>query len=272
MKNQLVILYSIILFLPAIGQDTGKEPFKFKGMVISAVDSIPVAFAHIHNESLRTSSISDSSGYFSIPVTGCDSLVFSAVGYYPKFQILTKEMVADTFNYIVLKKRIYEIEEVSVFSFRSYEHFKRKAAAMDLPKTKLEELKDSLVSTSKREASRAYEEAKTKQMLGRESISQIPIATIPIYSKDEKERLKLKKIIEKKKIQQQVNEKFNKEIITQLTGLREPELTDFYVYLGFSNSYVLKSSDYELRKAILDKFEVYLKEKNQHGAMDSVIH
>lgn len=271
MKIRLVILFVTILSLPAIGQDIGKNILKFKGVVISTTDSIPVPFAHIHNESLRKSSISDSSGHFSVPVIGHDSLVFSAVGYYPKFLILTKDMVADSFQYITLKKRIYEIEGVSVFGFRSYEQFKRKASTMDLPKTELEIIRDSLVSASKREASRAYQEAKTKQMLGRESISQIPIATIPIYSKDEKERMKLKKIIEKEKIQQQVNAKFNKEIIAQLTGLREPELTEFYVYLDFNNKYVLKSSDYDLRKAILDKFEVYLKEKKQHGAMDSVV-
>ena len=170
-----------------------------------------------------------------------------------------------------MQERTYEIELVSVFGVRSYRDFRQKAVRMKIEKTKLDNLRDTLVQRSKNEAIKAHEEAKTQKMLARESISQIPIVSIPIYSKKEKEQKKLKKIIEKEKIQHQVYDKFNKNIISQLTGLKEPRLTDFYVYLDFSTKFVLKSSDYEIRQAIRNKFELYLKENSKDGAMDSDI-
>lgn len=265
------ILLFIVLSIPIFGQNVVGDVAKLKGKIVHANDSTPVPFAHIHNESLRTSSISDTSGNFSIFVSGTDSLVFSAMGYYPKLLILNNNIPVDTFLFVEMQERIYEIEEVSVFGARSYQQFKQKVVNMEFSITKTEILKDTLVQLSKKVANEAYEEAKTKKMLARESISQIPIASIPIYSKDEKERMKLKKMIEKEKIQRHVHEKFNKEIIAQLTGLKEPVLTEFFVYLNFSNKFVLGASDYDIRKAIRRKFELYLKEKTPHGSLDTVI-
>ena len=71
-----------------MGQNIIRDTVILNGIAIRAGDTIPVRFAHVHNESLRTASISDSSGYFSIHVSGNDSLVFSAIGYFPKLVIL----------------------------------------------------------------------------------------------------------------------------------------------------------------------------------------
>ncbi len=271
MIKTLNILFFCVFVLQVFGQDMGGDTIKLKGITIQANDSTPVAFTHIHNESRRTSSISDTAGRFKIIISGNDSLVFSAVGYYPKLVILNQKLIADTILFVEMKERIYNIEEVSVFGVRTYQQLKQQVIKKELLKTQTEILRDTLVQLSKKVAKEAYEEAKTKKMLARESISQIPIASFPIYSKDEKERLKLKKIIEKEKIQQQVYEKFNKEIIAHLTGLKEPGLTDFFVYLDFSNKFVLKTSDYDIRKEIRRKFELYLEEKKQHGSLDTVI-
>lgn len=249
--------------LNAVSQERSTY-FQLKGYVISKTDSSRIPFAHIFNESTRTSAISGTTGFFSIRIKGQDSIVFSSVNHFPRLLILEKgKSYKDSLVYVTMKARIYGIEAVSIFRKRNYGVFREEVLALDMPKTEIELVKDSLVEKSKEVALKAYEELKTNQMLSREP-DQIRIATVPIYSREEKERRKLKKVIEKEKIRQRVHEKFNKSLIQQLTGLEGPELTEFFVYLDFSDKYVLKTRDYDIRKRIMDKFELYLKEKKQH--------
>lgn len=271
LRTTVFILFAFMHLLLAQSQTYTEDVRTLQGYLISALDSTPVSYAHIHNESLRTSAVSDSSGFFTIKATRDDSLVFSAVNYLPKLFVVPAEHLVDTIIQVTLKERIYEIGEVSVFGIGSYRQFKQKVLSMDIPESPTEKLQQDILDSSRSVAMKVAENMELEELYNRSPLEKVRIATIPIYSKDEKERLKLKEVIEKEIVQEQVDKKFNKEIISRLTGLNEHELTDFYVYLDFSDTFILTASEYEIQKAIVNKFKVYLKEKNEQKRLDSII-
>jgi hypothetical protein len=86
--------------------------------------------------------------------------------------------------------------------------------------------------------------------------------SVPILSPEEKEMIKLKKILEKEKVQKIINEKFNREIVADLTGLKEEDLTEFIVFCNFSEKYLLETNQYDILVKVLEKLELYKKLKN----------
>ncbi len=85
-----------------------------------------------------------------------------------------------------------------------------------------------------------------------------PLPGIPILSPEEKERIALKKIMEKEQIKEQVYLKFNPEVIKKVTGLTDDrDILEFMVFCDFSDEYLLEINEYDLAAEIALKFEAY---------------
>jgi len=94
----------------------------FSGKIID--DSLEYALpsVHIWNESTRMGSISNNSGEFSIQLRNQDTVVFSAIGYFSYVMVVSASLNQSVV--VRLKPKKYEIDEVVVRRFRSYESFK----------------------------------------------------------------------------------------------------------------------------------------------------
>lgn len=264
--DKVITILALILFSCSIyGQDNLlKKRIYFTSKAIDNEDNnITIPFAHVFNESLHTSAISDTNGVLKIRANLSDTLVVTAVGYYPKVVILDKNKlnVNDTIN-TILKRRTYGIKEVSVHALGTYQQFKKKVENLDLPYTKAEELRAQLKEQSITIAKEAYTIASNKRML-EEHPNDIKIVGMPILSQQEKQLKKYKEILKKEERKAVIYAKFNKIVISELTKLEEPELTDFFVFCNFNEEFLFKATEYELGEAIKNKFAVYLAMKEE---------
>jgi len=96
-----------------------------KGRVynMETLDSLPFSHIIINN---KNHVLSDANACFKIKVSGSDTIVISNVGFYDS-KIFVSELLktSDTMHLdVVMKVKVYDLEEVDVTSYKTYEEFK----------------------------------------------------------------------------------------------------------------------------------------------------
>lgn len=212
----------------------------------------PIGLAHIVNRNKGIGTISDLMGYFRIPFAAGDTISISALGYYDMVIPSWGQFSTDSMYYpISLTSRIYQIKEIRITRFGSYQRFILEAAKMDMPKSEQEEIQDRL------------------EIYIRKAIKQMDLAELPSgtggFSFGKDWYTKQREKIEAKSREEQkwsiILQKFSAGIVEQLTGLKGNETIKFMEYCNFTEAYILTSSEYEIRKRIIDLFEDYKKTK-----------
>ena len=224
-------------------------------MVEKTLEYVPLV--HIYNERTHKTNVSDTDGNFMIKVNKGDTLVFSAIGYYFKVVYVTDSLLKKETVFIELLPRKYEISEARVYALGNYEQFKQKVLALKLPETRTCKLRKYLHDLSRK----AGKEIKYQQEMDKLTQGGVLYA-IPIRSPEEIEMIKLKKILEKEKVRKIIDEKFNRNIVSDVTGLKGEDLTEFMVFCNFSDKYLLETNQYDIMVRVLEKLEVYKKLKD----------
>lgn len=213
----------------------------------------PIGLAHVINLTQHKGGISDLLGYINLSIAFGDSLTVSAIGYNTKEIVNWGQFKPDTiFNSVQLTPRLYEIEEVKISRFSTYERFLREVVNLKLPKTSEQELEDRL----------------HKYLFG--IIKGVDIKSLPnglsgaSFGKDwyTKQKEKLAELIEKERERRIIDQKYNPGLIQELTGLNGDELYKFMGQIDIENDFIKKASDYEIREKVLKEFENYKRKKD----------
>ncbi len=228
----------------------------FRGRIIDDSTGNRVSWVHIFNESRREWYTSDGSGRFSIPVNGNDTLVFRAMGFLGKVHIVDVERL-DSVEVIRMLPRYYEIGEVAIRGYRSYESFMQEFKTYRPEVTEQDVMRDAMYASAAEEGRKAFEEKMIKEQLA--NSGQYNIASIPILSKEDKFLIRYKERLEQEEVQRQIDKKYNRDIVASVTGLPENEITDFMAFCSFSTAYLQKASDLDIILKIRDKLALYLK-------------
>ena len=79
------------------------------------------------------------------------------------------------------------------------------------------------------------------------------------FSKEEQSKRKLQYLEEQELKQADVDDKYNRELISEITGLKENDLINFMGYCNFSFNYLYNATPLEIVEAIHLKFEEFKK-------------
>ncbi|MDT7829713.1 carboxypeptidase-like regulatory domain-containing protein [Pricia sp. S334] len=122
----------VICFLFFMASAQGQEVFsdKLDGRVYS--DDGDVAATHVLNITSQRATITDSNGYFTIPVRLNDTLVFSAVQYKRKELPVTLSVLESKLLLVPLEEARTELDEVVVTPYNLSGDVKRDLARMDI--------------------------------------------------------------------------------------------------------------------------------------------
>jgi hypothetical protein len=127
--------------------------------------------------------------------------------------------------------------------------------ALKLQETKTDKLRKSLYNISRQTG----REVKYQQDM--DKLARGVLFSVPIITPEEIAMIKLKKIREKEKIRNIIYEKFNPDIVGELTGLKGDELTEFMVFCNFSEKYLFETNQYHILVKMLEKLEEFKKLK-----------
>ena len=231
-----VVLLLLSIFSHRLAGQADSSSYKvFTGKIIDDSLAYAIPSVHVWNESTRMGSISNGSGEFSIKVRGQDTVLFSAIGYLSSVIVVSSSLDQ---NVIVRLKPIkYEIDEVVIRRFRSYESFKYQVIHLDLPESETAELKAYINLTSTAVALEADRERAVNDKLETGRFGYIT----PLGAGFDREKAFREKMSNLKKREQVISAKFNRVLVRDITQLDGDELTEFIALCNFSEEYLYET-------------------------------
>jgi hypothetical protein len=234
------------------------QPGPLRGKIIDGETGKPVEYGIVLNYSRHISMYSSRTGEFYLQANPGDTLVLSGMGYYYKKIIVSDSLLtASAPVTFIVSPRAFEIGEAKIVALGTYDQFRQNFVNLDKPKTQTEMLTDRLAEWSEKAGQEGYE--KFQQNRVRDGVT---LLSIPIKSRDEKERIALAKIMAKEDVINRIYQKFNPEVVRKVTGMTEDsEIIEFMVFCDFADQYVLDVNQYTLMEQIALRYELFRKKK-----------
>ncbi|HEX2937044.1 MAG TPA: carboxypeptidase-like regulatory domain-containing protein [Bacteroidales bacterium] len=255
------LFHTSFLFLFFVGfsvidcqaQFADEVPFYVKGQLVNSRTNEKIVFANVVNPKTMVGAISDSAGIFIILAKPGDVLQISSLGYHPRLFTVNDSLKHQfIFPRIKMVEKIYEIKNVDIRFFGTYEQFKYR-----ILHTKTE---DPLAGLNK----------KLRKTI--DSIAKLPTSDLPTFSlgspvsalymafsKEGKQLRKLEKAIEVAPSRKIIESKFNRQVLENVSGLTGEELNEFALFCKLSDDFIIKATEYELYEKIMEYFERFKK-------------
>ena len=215
-----------------LAQATVDFNYVFLSRVVNDSTLASVSNCNIINKTQHTVTMSDVYGDFRITANVNDSISFSALGYKSLTIALSDSMF--TYGHIIkLKPTVYVLKEVVIHPY------------IELPTISKWEIYN-------------------KPLPGQGGINLLPTEISPItffynlWSKEGKQLRYHQKLIEGTADFMILGEKFNGEMVSHLTGLKDDELVKFMSYCNFSNEFLLNYSPETIKREIRRKYKEYM--------------
>lgn len=219
----------------------------------------PLEKVNVRNKSRNIFTVSDKNGIFSMSVGMSDTLVLSAIGF--KDCIIAAEDILQSgtdFFVINMQPIIYELSEVTIFPFGTYEQFKQRVLSLKLPPPvdynkmlRLPKVEMSLIPP-----------------LYDYKVVYHPVYAInhPVsyfykrFNREERAKINYYRFItEKWPVIEAVEKKYNGEIVARLTKLEGDSLLAFMAFCNFDRDYLYRTSEYDIGITILEKLKEFRK-------------
>jgi len=228
--------------------------FFFRARIIDRGINQSVQFVHVVNKTRGYASISDSSGYFRIVASRHDLLQLTAIGYYDCPVHLSDSLLISTaIATIHMIQRAYPIKAVVINPLGTYSQFKYKFLSLELPEPQL------VINTAVIEdIDKGIDEI---QIIEPYSLGSPITAIYMALSKEGKELRKYAKIKEEEQFQEKVKDKYNRELLEEVTGMTGPELHDYLQFCDLDKKFILEATAYEIIDALYKCLERYKKNK-----------
>lgn len=236
-------IFTILSFLcPLVlsAQVSGNTVLDLSAVVRNASDQ-PVAFVTVTNLTHHTGVVSNEDGYFNIRFDKSDTLEISAVGYEKHKLYFGDTTTTESYDLIIrLSEKTYELENVTVFAYKDERSFKKAILALDesdLPKT-----------PPKIEIPGSYDGPKIENRPG---LVRNPVSFLydRLSGKARDER-KAYQVAQEYQYRKTLAKKYNKDLVGEITGLKEDKLNEFMVYCRLKDTFVENANDYEIIVAI----------------------
>lgn len=250
MKKMLFIWIILSLFLVGKGQQ--------KELVSRVYDGItfqPLSGASIYNMTTKKFAFSDQNGKFSIKVSKNDTLVISKSIYRQLVVEINDKIFFGAEDFFLYYKTTM-LKEVRIFAINpSYEGFKKDIVQMQLPDY-YDRAHDVQLSDFEK-ANATYQPNGNFLSLGGK-LTTSPISFLyDKYSRKSKMQQLYNEMQSYEEEVERVQDKYNREIVQELTGLKGEELVNFMMFCRFSYYDLVRWSDEEIRSLIKSKYFDY---------------
>ncbi len=215
-----------------------------QGQLRDVASGVPIPYAHILNTRYKRATVSDTLGFFTLPMHRNDTLFITAIGFEDTKFTLPVFWPANHYSGVIyIKERVYHIEGVTVHGLGTYEQFKQKVLSLDLSKNKVIRMQTY------------YDKILTEEAIKYQKVSTGFLFSL--RSPEERSLKKLEKVLEEQKIRDKIKSKFNKAMVSQLTGLQGIQLERFMHYCDLPEDFILNASEYDILVRVKNIYENY---------------
>lgn len=266
-NNKIVVLFIVFLFIRLV---VYSKPFEndstisISGQIVNSKSLRPIPMAHILIKGKRTGSICDSLGVFHLQVKQFDILKISAIGYQTKECTVPLIYYKDNpkFFQILMEEYVYLLEEVGVHALGTWNDFKYNFVKLKLEK---EFFANSLISGELAQFNTRPHNIVPPQYRPKfERFSVLRVIKNPAdflfckLNKKEKSKSKVTKMIREGG---QMNKLYSTKIVEEITGLKDEQLLNFMIFFNTKLVFNEASTEYDVRKLVLEKYQVYIESK-----------
>ena len=214
-----------------------KDKVRLSGQIVDEEEGNTVPYVTIANISKQVMTVSDEEGEFSITFDRNDTIEFSALGF-NKYTLNLKDSLASDEFYIkiLLSQKTYELKPVSIYAYKDEVSFKKAILEMEVPEEKEHE--------PIRIPGAYYGPKRPPSPTG-------PISFITQkFGKQARFEKKLQQIRDEYEYSKVVNQKFNRELVAEATGLTDEILDKFILFCKLEDDFVVQANEYEILVAI----------------------
>jgi hypothetical protein len=250
-----ILLFSLLLLLsPQLYAQHKDSTITLHGSLYDSKDFSPVEFAHIINLNRPHATISDSSGYFDIKMNKGDTLHITCIGYEDKY-VSYEPIATAIFKSIPLNQKAYKIESIKITPWKTYQEFKNRFISLDIdnPRENVHPL--------------VWEGLPRKPLDVEPPAPNIgnPVSFLyDVFSGEREQRRKYNEILSRETKKRKIRSKYNKEIVSNLTGLKGEKLEEFMDFCNFTEQELLNRSAYDILKEVKRKYQ-WFKSKEESG-------
>ena len=250
MKKWTLLL--LLLMLYGVGMAQTK---KLVGTVYNSSGIVPIVGCQVHNISTGDYVFGDDNGRFIMSVSVNDSLVVSHSGYSQSLVVIDNRDYSRGRKDIILYHKAFMLPNFTCYGLNpSYEGFKRDVATVKLPDS-YKNIDDVHLTKEERRNATYTEEA--PNILKNTKLASPITWLYSTFNKKEKMRRLYYEMEGYGEEVQQVQLKYNRELVSEITGLQEPELLDFMVYCHFSYYDLIRWSREKIIDEVRTKFYEY---------------
>ncbi|MEM6524639.1 MAG: carboxypeptidase-like regulatory domain-containing protein [Bacteroidota bacterium] len=239
---RVTLLIAFLLFSVLNGY--AQEPrIELIGQILNAETKEPVPFVHVVNENQKLGTTSNTEGRFWMKMKKSDTLKLSAIGFNPLLFTL-KEEVTTMKLYVTLElnSSTLELEPVKVFAYRNEEALKRAIlnTEVSLEKDSQSIQLDGFYYGPTKKPKDIHFGPLGISVTGPFSILQRK------FGKAAKEKKKLSRFNKQSDYRKKIDLKYNREIVLELTGLKEDRVEDFMNFCQLKDTFLGPASEYEI--------------------------
>jgi len=242
----------LFLFLPLTV--LSQERIPLVGNVFDGVTFFPITEANIYNFSSKKYSFTDKDGNFEILAKLGDTIVVSKPVYKQALVEITQEMIEKNFLDVALFYKVTILREVNIFALPStYEAFKRDFVDVNF-------MSSQRSMGLSREEKAAYSTGNANLLnlipgeVGKAIVSPISYFYNRFSRKMKMERL-YQELVDNQEEVDRLPLKYNRELVSSLTGLKGEELLTFMVFCRFSYYDLIRWSPEFIITQIQRKFD-----------------
>lgn len=252
LNTSVKIFFFAVFLLFSLGTKAQKKDslITLYGKLYDSKDFSPIEFAHVINLDSPYATISDSSGFFDIKLHARDTLHITSIGYHDK-TLTFNEFLPAVFRSISMQQRAYDIKSVKITPWGSYQDFKHNFITLEIDGPE-EDVHPLLWRSLPRKP--AEPEPHHPDVFN-------PVSYLyDVFSGKREERIKYNEILSKEAKQKRIRSKYNKEIVSNLTGLEGEELDRFMEFCNFTEEELLNKKGYKILKEVKRKYQLFKKD------------
>lgn len=241
MFKYLPLLFFVFVFLNGNAQDNEYEVdpmlIELKAKILSTADSSAIPYANIILYRTHSGTITNGEGEFTLEMLNIDSLEVTSVGY--KKIVLHIPSYYNGYEQLTfyMSPLVYNVGEVTVEGkAQSLDYFEHGNPTEIEMKLRADAFND-------------------KPSVLEAVIS--PLSFMQYHGKREKRKRKVREDMALMKNWEMHTENYNKDIVVKLTGLNEAYADTFMVWFNGQNVLPYTASEYEVRAAITEYFQVF---------------
>lgn len=250
MKKTGLILFLLLTNFLVFGQRNF-----FTGTIIDGFSFYPIKEANIYNYSTKKYCFTDEKGFFTIEVSLNDTLIISKSIYRQLMYVVDKEKFLKGRDEIPLFFKAIVLKEVTIFAITpSYNQFIKEVVHTQLPDYYTSIMGSQLT---------VQDYMNDKYTKGNYNLLNNTPMGSPITYFYEKYNKKYKNVMLAKELNQLQDEvdkvpaKYNRELVSSITGLEGEDLLNFMMYCKFSYYDIIKMTPDQIIMSVRVKFSEY---------------